>query len=292
MTGHWPVVNECDFAHPRPSRIDRLPTFAASSMPPGSPVTYSPGMPSWPPARVTSMIELSTVAGASWSASFPWPRASKPTASTAASTSGTPRICSICCGSGVSLVRSTVSHPKLSACFRRSLIMSPTITTAAPRNCAECAAASPAGLDHLAGDLVAEDKARRRRRAAADHVLVRTADVGRNDPEDDAVLALAADVSLIDPWSVLENELGVVDGLDLDLPGFDVGNSFVTWHHITPLCSREGCADTPSRDGKRARRRAPELGITSSRYHADAHRASDGTCRSPEPRPAPCDKPS
>jgi hypothetical protein len=37
------------------------------------------------------MIEFSTVAGASWSESDPWPRASKPTASTAASTSGTPR---------------------------------------------------------------------------------------------------------------------------------------------------------------------------------------------------------
>ena len=31
---------------------------------PGSPVTYSPGMPSFPAALVMSMIKLSTVAGA------------------------------------------------------------------------------------------------------------------------------------------------------------------------------------------------------------------------------------
>jgi len=39
-------------------------------------------------------------------------------------------------------------------------------------------------------------------------VLVGTTDVGRDDLEDDAVLALAADVSLVDPRSVLENEPG------------------------------------------------------------------------------------
>ena len=41
-----------------------------------------------PAARVMSMIELSTVAGASSLEPSPWPRASKPTASTAESTSG------------------------------------------------------------------------------------------------------------------------------------------------------------------------------------------------------------
>jgi hypothetical protein len=39
ITGHWPVTNECDFAQPSPSRMDSEPTFAASSTPPGSPVT-------------------------------------------------------------------------------------------------------------------------------------------------------------------------------------------------------------------------------------------------------------
>ena len=43
-------------------------------------------------------------------------------------------------------------------------------------------------LDHLAGDLVSEHHAGRRRRAAADHVLVGAADVGRNDLENDAVI--------------------------------------------------------------------------------------------------------
>ena len=38
-----------------------------------------------------------------------------------------------------------------------------------------------AGFDHLAGDLVAEDQARRRGSAAADHVLVAAADVGGDD---------------------------------------------------------------------------------------------------------------
>jgi hypothetical protein len=38
--------------------------LAGSSTAPGSPVTYSPWMPSFPAALVMSMIELSTVAGA------------------------------------------------------------------------------------------------------------------------------------------------------------------------------------------------------------------------------------
>ena len=67
---------------------------------------------------------------------MPWPRASNPTASTAASTSGTPRICSIW-SFGSPLEMSTVSQPKLFACFRRSGIMSPTMTTAAPSSSAE-----------------------------------------------------------------------------------------------------------------------------------------------------------
>ena len=52
-------------------------------------------MPSLPPARVTSMIEFSTVAGASCSESRAVAAGLEADASTAASTSGTPRICSI-----------------------------------------------------------------------------------------------------------------------------------------------------------------------------------------------------
>ena len=53
-----------------------------------------------PPARVTVITELSTVAGASWPA-WPCAEASNPTASTAQSTSGTPRIAAICSSTGV-----------------------------------------------------------------------------------------------------------------------------------------------------------------------------------------------
>ena len=101
-------------------------------------------MPSAPPARVMSISELSTVAGASRSASLPWPRASKPTASTPQSTSGSPRICAIW-SLGSPWETSTVSQPKLRAWASRSALRSPTITTAAPSSCAEAAAASPTG---------------------------------------------------------------------------------------------------------------------------------------------------
>lgn len=63
--GTLPVVNTCDFAQPRPIRIERLATLAASSISPGPPVTYRPGIPGLPGAFVRSMIELRTVAGAS-----------------------------------------------------------------------------------------------------------------------------------------------------------------------------------------------------------------------------------
>ena len=71
-------------------------------------------MPSEAPARAIVMMSLSTVAGAS-PAPAPWPRASNPTASTAASTSGSPRICSIMSARSLPELRSTVSQPKLSA---------------------------------------------------------------------------------------------------------------------------------------------------------------------------------
>src|SRR6266511_2280038 len=146
MTGHWPVVNECDLAQPRPMRMDSEPTLAGSSTAPGSPVTYRPGMPSFPAERVMSMIELSTVAGASpCEPSRPWPLASKPTQSTAASTSGTPRSCSIAPLTSSVSDRLMVSQPKLAAWASRSALTSPTITTAAPSRWQEVAQASPTG---------------------------------------------------------------------------------------------------------------------------------------------------
>ena len=52
--------------------------------------------------------------------------------------------CSIC-SPGSPFETSIVSQPKLRACSRRSGMRSPTITTEAPRSCAECAAARPTG---------------------------------------------------------------------------------------------------------------------------------------------------
>jgi hypothetical protein len=128
------VVKDCDLAQPRPIRIDSEPILAGSSTAPGSPVTYKPGMPSFPAGRVMSMIELSAVAGASaCEPSAPWPLASKPTQSTAASTSPEPP--SSCCSAprrSSVCDRSTVSQPKLRAWAKRCVFMSPTITTAAP----------------------------------------------------------------------------------------------------------------------------------------------------------------
>ena len=66
-----------------------LPILAFSSIPPGSPVTYRPGMPSAPPARVTSMIVLRTVAGASLGA-VPVTARLEADAVDRASTSGSP----------------------------------------------------------------------------------------------------------------------------------------------------------------------------------------------------------
>src|SRR6478672_1871781 len=101
-------------------------------------------MPTAPPARVTSMTVLRTVAGRSCCASAPWPWASKPTASTAQSTSGSPRSCS-----SWSLVSpcetSIVSQPKLRAWASRSFCRSATATTAAPSRYADVAAARPTG---------------------------------------------------------------------------------------------------------------------------------------------------
>ena len=102
-------------------------------------------MPMAPPARVIVISALRTVAGASSVCWVPCPRASKPTASIDASTSGTPRICSMSSSSLSLFVKSTGSNPTDFACARRSGFMSPISTTAAPRICADAAAARPTG---------------------------------------------------------------------------------------------------------------------------------------------------
>src|SRR5688572_4478892 len=86
------------------------------------------------------------------------------------------------------------------------------------------------GLDHLAGDLVAQDQALGGRRAAADHVLVGAADVRRDDPEDRAVRELAADIRGVDAGAVLQLQGREVDVLDLDVARPHIGNTPVLSH--------------------------------------------------------------
>src|SRR6202012_3191728 len=323
MTGHWPVVNESDLAQPVPSDSDSEPILAASSMPPGSPVTYRPGMPIAPPAAVTSISEFSTVAGASCASALPCPRASKPTASTAASTSGTPRICSswslgspsatltvsqpnwlgpghvhrgtrldpgrhraveagredvrqhgqvLDLGQGLVLVGELEQvpvgvghHHVLGLAADPAAHVHVAVGRARPvrvdveadaglaflavlappagdveRHAGQGADLDeldvPPGLDDLAEDLVPEDQPGRRGGAAADHVLVTAADVGRDDLEDHAVLALAADVGRVDPGTVLQLQLGVGDVLYFDLARLEVGNGSVSGHRSAFLC--------------------------------------------------------
>src|SRR5690606_3542631 len=56
----------------------------------------------------------------------------------------------------------------------------------------------PPDVDHLPGDLVPENQAGRGRRAAADHVLVGPADVGRDCLDNGTVVRLAPDVGRVD----------------------------------------------------------------------------------------------
>jgi hypothetical protein len=91
-----------------------------------------------------AVARLGGLAGAG-SVLVPWPLASKPTASMAASTIGWPRICSIWSPSEALCEMSTVSNPTFFACASRSWLRSPRMTTAAPSRRALAAAASPTG---------------------------------------------------------------------------------------------------------------------------------------------------
>ena len=90
----------------------------------------------------------------------------------------------------------------------------------------------PAGLDHLAGDLVPENQALGSGGATADHVLVGAADVGGHDLEDRRVGKRAAHVVRVDARSVLQLEGGEVDVLDLDLARAHVGDASVLGHSV------------------------------------------------------------
>src|ERR1700730_4104336 len=102
-------------------------------------------MPIAPPALVSCISEFNTAAGNSFLELGPYPRASKPTQSTAPSTSGIPRICSICSVTETSCEASTVTHPNDRACWGRYLLESEEITTAAPRRWQDAAHARPTG---------------------------------------------------------------------------------------------------------------------------------------------------
>jgi hypothetical protein len=73
-------------------------------------------------------------------------------------------------------------------------------------------------LDHFAGDLVSEHHAGRRRRAAADHVLVRAANVRRYHLEDNAMF------DRLSSWITKGRK---VDLLNLDLAGFEVNHATI-----------------------------------------------------------------
>src|SRR4029077_2301904 len=76
------------------------------------------------------------------------------------------------------------------------------------------------GFNHLAGDLVTQHQSVRRRGAAANHVLVAAADIGGDDFENDAVLALTR----------AQCEFGVVDIVYFYLPWSHVGDPTIACH--------------------------------------------------------------
>ena len=96
-----------------------------------------------------------------------------------------------------------------------------------------------AAFDHLAGDLVAENKSCGRRGAAAHHVLIAAADVGGDDLQNDAVLALSRS----------QREFGEVDRLNLDLPGSHVGNTSIGCHSNPSLLVNMSSRFSLNRDG-------------------------------------------
>jgi hypothetical protein len=81
-------------------------------------------------------------------------------------------------------------------------------------------------LEHLARDLVAEGLALGGSGAAAHHVLVAAADVGRDDPQDDAMLALAA--------LLRQGQLRETDVVDFDVARPHVDDTAIACHCLLP----------------------------------------------------------
>src|SRR5215211_1674288 len=92
-----------------------------------------------------------------------------------------------------------------------------------------------AELDHLAGNLVAQCLPLRRRRPAPDHMLVGTADVGRDDPQDHAVWSRGAPVPHVVRYVLRDLELRVADVLYRDLVWSLVNYASIIRHRVAPL---------------------------------------------------------
>ena len=76
-------------------------------------------------------------------------------------------------------------------------------------------------LDHFACDLVPQHQSSRRRRPAANHVLIAAANVGGDDLQDHAVIDLLARRVL---------QFRVINGLDLDFAGPQIHYASITCH--------------------------------------------------------------
>src|SRR5690606_38959671 len=100
-------------------------------------------------------------------------------------------------------------------------------------------------LDHLAGDLVPENETLRHGRATADHVLVGSADVRGDGPDDGAVRKLPSHVGRVDARTVLEFEVRIVDVDDVHLAWALVSDSSVRGHWLSPF----GAGDVPPPSG-------------------------------------------
>ena len=80
-------------------------------------------------------------------------------------------------------------------------------------------------LNHLAGDLMAEHEPRRRRCATPNHVLIRSADVGRDNLEDHGMVDFVT-MRILKFW--------VGDVLNLDYSWLDIDDTTVLAHGPTP----------------------------------------------------------
>ena len=85
-------------------------------------------------------------------------------------------------------------------------------------------------LDHLARDLMSEHETGRCGRAATHHVLVRAADVGGDDLQDDAMR---------DVLAVGRPHLRKVDGLHFHLAGTQIDNAAIAGHGTLLLEHRQ-----------------------------------------------------